>query len=133
MDEKALLEHIWKIFEAFNNEGFTFGSYNGKGFDLPYLIQRSTFLDIKPELMSLSIPNLLYPYSNKEHSDLFLMLGKEGKLAEYAYGTGLTDSLESDNLIGEWYEQNNWAKISSKNLGDIFTTMVLLERIKRFI
>ncbi len=132
-DEKDILTKFWQVLWRFiHNDGGQLVSFNGKMFDLPFIIHRSTILNI--ELPGRIMMNrLLNKYNNDPHVDLFNWFNG-GSLVEWSYKLGLTSSLAREgNQIGVWYEAGQMQLIKEKNSIDLFQTATIYNKIKNWL
>jgi 3'-5' exonuclease len=75
LDEKEMLVRFWEDIKRYNQ----FITFNGRGFDAPFLVLRSAMLDVKPSR------NLLpYRYDTKIHCDLLDQLSFYGAFRRYS-------------------------------------------------
>lgn len=131
-EEIDILNNFWMLFSIYTLNDVDVVSYNGKAFDLPFIMNRSIINKIKmPRKISMS--DYLSKYRHTPHFDVYNWLGT-GSLVEWSYRFGLTDSLQRDgNKIGTWYETGQMQLIIDKNLIDITQTTLLYQQIKDMI
>lgn len=131
-NEKDILDKFWKVLTVHSmNDGEHIVSYNGKQFDLPFIIHRSTILNISTPRIIVS--KLLNRYNHDPHLDLFNWFGS-GSLVEWSYRLGLSDSLVRDgDKIGGWYESGQMQMIKIKNTIDLFQTFAIYKRVKQWV
>ena len=132
-EEKEMLAKFWDMLRLQALQaGDHLVSYNGKQFDLPFLLHRSAILNIKPS-QRIIIPKLLSKYQHEPHLDLFNWFGS-GSLVEWSYKLGISNSLERDGgKIGGWYEAGQMDIIKQKNSIDLFQTAEIYERVKSWL
>jgi hypothetical protein len=131
-DEKTLLSRFWQIFSWFNLNDSPLVSFNGKAFDLPFILHR-TLITKALIPRKISIDQYLAKYKNSPHFDLFNWFGGSS-LVEWSYRFGITDSLQRDgNKIGDWYEQGQMNLIIDKNKLDIAQTLSLYNAVKDWL
>ena len=66
-DERRILEAFWDVVKA--SRDWCFVSYNGLGFDLPFLLRRSIYLGVAP---TTGLP--LRPFALESHFDVMRVL-----------------------------------------------------------
>lgn len=132
-DEREILSKFWDVLKLQAlKAGDHLVSYNGKQFDLPFLLHRSTILNIKPS-QRIVITKMLNKYQHEPHLDLFNWFGS-GSLVEWSYRLGVSNSLERDGgKIGGWYESGQMDIIKQKNSIDLFQTSMIYDRIKEWL
>ncbi|MHB8362861.1 MAG: ribonuclease H-like domain-containing protein [Patescibacteria group bacterium] len=139
-NEKFLLQQFWEMLsDLWDNGHQPLVTYNGKQFDLPYIISRSTIMGLtKPNLLP-SMKQLLSKYDSRDHIDLFQTLnpnyGDYSSLNEWSYLTGDSNVLEHNNAseIANWYETGQMDKIIEKNKMDLFKTYFLYNKVRSWI
>ncbi len=123
-DEKGILTTFWEDIKRYNQ----FITFNGRGFDSPFLILRSAMLGIKPSR------NLLpYRYDPKIHCDLLDQLTFYGAFRRYSldfYCKAFNiKSPKSDGISGldmkQLYEEKRFKEIAGYCIGDVIATAEL--------
>jgi len=123
-DEKGILTIFWEDIKRYNQ----FITFNGRGFDSPFLILRSAMLGIKPSR------NLLpYRYDPKIHCDLLDQLTFYGAFRRYSldfYCKAFNiKSPKSDGISGldmkELFEEKKYKDIATYCIGDVIATAKL--------
>lgn len=132
MGEKEMLENFWKGAEKYNQ----FVSFNGRGFDIPFLMIRSAIYKIRPSKDLLSNRYLSSQKYDSKHIDLLDQLTFYGAtrkrpnlhLACRAFG------IESPKIagvtgddVGRLFEEGKFLDIAKYNLRDIHATKELYE------
>lgn len=139
-NEPDMLSLFWAdLANLWDNGNAPLVTYNGKSFDVPYLIQRSIIngITLPPHLPTMD--ELLYKYNNRHHVDLFHTLnpnhGNYSSLNEWSFLTGDSNILESNQAsdIAEWYEKGEFDKIKQKNTEDLFKSYFLYNKVKQWI
>jgi len=125
--ERLILESFWKAIARFDQ----FITFNGRTFDCPFLLLRSTILDVKPTR------NLMPKrYSADESCDLMEQLTFYGafrrfNLDFYCKGFGIK-SPKSEGLtgldLGPLYHAGRYKEIAEYCLGDVRATGQLFHR-----
>jgi 3'-5' exonuclease len=123
-DEKGILTVFWEDIKRYNQ----FITFNGRGFDSPFLILRSAMLGVKPSR------NLLpYRYDPKIHCDLLDQLTFYGAFRRYSldfYCKAFNiKSPKSDGVSGldmkKLYEEKRFKDIAEYCIGDVIATAEL--------
>ena len=130
--EKEILENFWQDIKYFD----LLISYNGRGFDAPFIIFRSIFYNIKPTRNLM--PNRYY---KNEHLDLMDQLTFYGAfrkfslevLCEFFKIKNPKDEGVSGLAITELFNKKEYKKIAEYCMRDVIATKELYERIKEFI
>lgn len=130
--EKEILEKFWDKAKNYN-QVITF---NGRGFDAPFLIMRSAVHNVRPT------KNLMgYRYDAKEHCDLLDQLTFYGatrkfSLDFYAKSFGIKSSKEEGvdgSMVGEMYLAGKYLDIARYCVRDLVTTKELYDRWNEYI
>ncbi len=113
-----------------------FITFNGRGFDCPFLMLRSAMLGIQPSR------NLMpYRYDSKIHCDLLEQLTFYGALRKfnldfYCKSFGI-ESPKSHGITGldlrALFEQKRFQEIADYNLGDLKATAELFRRWEKYL
>jgi 3'-5' exonuclease len=131
-DERGLLETFWKDMTHYEQ----FVTFNGRGFDCPFLLLRSAILGVRPTR------NLLpYRYSAEHHCDLleqFTFYGASRKfnLDFYCKAFGI-ESPKSHGVtgldLGGMFKEKRFREIAEYNLGDVRATAELFRRWEKYL
>jgi len=132
-DEKGILTVFWEDIKRYNQ----FITFNGRGFDSPFLILRSAMLGVKPSR------NLLpYRYDPKIHCDLLDQLTFYGAFRRYSldfYCKAFNiKSPKSDGITGldmkqQLYEEKRFKDIAQYCIGDVIATAELYKIWNDFV
>ncbi len=123
-DEKGILTVFWDDIKRYNQ----FITFNGRGFDSPFLILRSAMIGVKPSR------NLLpYRYDPKIHCDLLDQLTFYGAFRRYSldfYCKAFDiKSPKSDGVTGldmkKLFEEKRYKEIAEYCIGDVIATAEL--------
>ncbi len=123
-DEKGILTVFWDDIKRYNQ----FITFNGRGFDSPFLILRSAMLGITPSR------NLLpYRYDPKIHCDLLDQLTFYGAFRRYSldfYCKAFDiKSPKSDGITGldmkKLFDEKRYKEIAEYCIGDVIATAQL--------
>lgn len=99
-------------------------TYNGELFDVPYVISRMMALNVP-------IPEILRKAAQKKwdsHIDMFKVLGKKGKLKEWALRYGLEPIFGDGSLVQGWYDAGDFGSIKRHCEDNVRVTAELLRR-----
>lgn len=127
VSEADLLRAFW----ALAGEAECVVSYNGRGFDVPFLIGRSLIRDVP-----VRVDLMTAPYSLRPHLDLFNILGGRGRgpssLDVICWSLGLTSPKEEmdGSMVAVEYEKGELAKIAEYNAGDVRATSRVYQRVR---
>lgn len=138
--EEKLIQDFWRILKKYNNA--TLVSFNGRGFDAPFLMLRSAIKKIRPSRNLMAGTKFNYP----QHVDLIDELTfynpssigatKRFNFDFYARAFGLT-SPKSEGIDGskvnEFYQQGRIAEIAEYCMRDVATTWKLFLIWKEFL
>lgn len=124
-NEKEILEKFWEKIKAYN-QVITF---NGRGFDLPFLMIRSAFHKIRPSR------NLLgYRYEFQNHCDLLDQLTFYGQSRRYnldfytrSFGFRSPKENGDGSKVGNLYQEKKFLEIARYCLRDLVATKELFE------
>lgn len=136
--EKQMLEEFWKKIIKFD----TFVTFNGRGFDIPFLMIRSAINNIRP-----SKNLMINRYSenqpiNLKHIDLADQLGFYGAkddrlgLHFWARAFGITSS-KLDELTGDkvtdYFRQGKCREIAKYCMRDVFVTLQIYKKWDQYL
>ena len=132
--EKDILEIFWKIIASGVSQSQRVVSFNGKGFDMPFIIARSLILEVdRPNILRM-VDGFLQKYNNSVHLDVFLALGGNGTQSEWANKMLEDEPLSSDgHLIPLWYKDGQFDEIIAKNYLDIKQLFILAKKMERWL
>jgi predicted PolB exonuclease-like 3'-5' exonuclease len=127
MDEAELLRSFW----ALCSRAETVVSFNGKGFDVPFLAVRSLIhgIPVRVDLMSQR-------FGLRPHLDLFEVLGQKGrgpsKLDVICWALGIASPKgEMDgSMVAPTYERGDLVKIAEYNAHDVRATSAVYRRCR---
>jgi len=128
-EEEEILEKFWMLSSKHLFQDANLLSFNGKAFDLPFIMNRSAIKKVKPP-RKMQMTDYLSKYRHTPHFDLFNWFGS-GSLVEWSYRLGISDSLQRDGYkIGTWYETGQMQLIIDKNIIDVAQTTTIYQAIK---
>lgn len=138
MSEKDMLASFWQGIIEYTE----FISFNGRGFDVPFLMIRSAINEVKPTKDLMSNRYLNNQKFNATHIDLMDQLSfygavrRKGSLHLYSRAFGFK-SPKDDGVTGDevkpLFEAKEYKKIAKYNLGDLRATKNLYEKWDKFI
>lgn len=136
--EKQIIEKFWEATKSHNY----FISFNGRGFDAPFLMIRSAILGIKPSKNLLSNRYLTSQKWDAVHVDLadqftfYGALRKKQNLHMFAKAFGIKSPKEEgiDGYeVGNLYKEGKLLEIAKYNLGDLKATKELYEKWNHYL
>ncbi|OGI17051.1 MAG: hypothetical protein A2Z52_00370 [Candidatus Moranbacteria bacterium RBG_19FT_COMBO_42_6] len=131
-NEAEILEKFWDIVKTYD-QVITF---NGRGFDAPYLMLRSAIHKVR------ATKNLMgYRFDHKEHCDLMEQLTFYGatrkfSLDFYAKSFGIKSSKEEGidgSMVGDFYEKGKFMDIARYCFRDLVATKELYDYWDRYL
>lgn len=138
LSEKEMLQKFWEIVEKYD----TFVTFNGRAFDVPFLMVRSALHGIRPSKNLLANRYLNYHPSNARHIDLLDQLTfygamrKKGSLHLWCRAFGI-ESPKAQGVDGDdvqaLYQHGKSADIARYNARDLLATAALYERYVKFL
>jgi len=141
--EKQILAEAWRSLEIHTHYfADSVVTYNGKEFDIPFMIRRSVILGInKPEKLNIQAISSRYA---QQHIDLFEVLHtyKEAlkfkyiKMHEWCYRLGIVDTITDDTGNGAVIHYPNmglWADLERHLLMDLVKTSLLYHKLKEWL
>ena len=130
MSEKEMLEQFWKLCEKYQE----FVSFNGMGFDVPFLMVRSAINGIKPSKNLMSNRYLTSQKFDAKHIDLLDQLSfygamrRRGNLHFWCRAFGIkspkAEGITGDD-VGKLFKDKKYLDIAKYNIGDIKATREL--------
>jgi len=137
-DEKQILEKFWETIKPYNY----FISFNGRTFDVPFLMIRSAILGLKPTKDLMSNRYLSSQKYDAAHVDLLDQLTfygavrKKFNLHFWTKAFGIKSPKE-EGITGEdisrLYKEGKILEIAKYNLGDLKATKELYEKWNRYL
>ena len=130
MTEKEMLEHFWRGGAEYD----TFVSFNGRGFDVPFLMVRSAVHGIRPSKDLMSNRYLESQNYQARHIDLMDQLSfygavrRKGSLHLWCHAFGIK-SPKAEGITGDdvkrLYDEGRFLDIARYNAGDLTATREL--------
>lgn len=138
MTEKEMLQRFWEVVDKYD----TFVTFNGRAFDVPFLMVRSALHGIRPSKNLLANRYLNYHPSNARHIDLLDQLTfygamrKKGSLHLWCRAFGI-ESPKAQGVDGDdvkaLYDHGKSADIARYNARDLQATAALYQRYVDFL
>jgi DNA polymerase elongation subunit (family B) len=138
MGEKEMLEKFWELASKYQE----FVSFNGRGFDVPYLMIRSAVHCIRPSKDLMSNRYLSSQKFNAKHIDLMDQLSfygasqRKGNLHLYCRAFGITspkeDGVKGDDVAG-LFKEGKFVDIAKYNSRDLVATNELYSYWKTYL
>lgn len=130
-NEKQLLEDFWKYI-ADNKIFFSTVTFNGLGFDLPFLFKRTIYNGVKT-----GVPVQLKRFTYFPHFDVMQALNfwsftNFKSLSFYAEAFGIKKEEKDSTLIHGWWENKEFDKITTHCLNDCRLTLEIFRKIKDY-
>lgn len=136
--EKEILEKFWNVVNYCNE----FISFNGRTFDVPFLMIRSAIHQIKPTKDLMSHRYLSSQRFGAYHIDLLDQLTfygavrRKGSLHLWCNAFGIkspkSDGITGD-LVTELFKNKEYLKIAQYNVGDLHATKELYNYWKKYL
>ena len=131
-DEKEILEKFWKYIANFS----TIITFNGRGFDAPYLLLRSAIHRVR------ATKNLMgYRYDARVHCDLMEQLTFYGAVRKYnldfcAKAFGIKSSKEEGidgSMVSDLYKEGRYLDVARYCHRDLMTTKELYLNWEKYL
>jgi predicted PolB exonuclease-like 3'-5' exonuclease len=133
--EPELLRHFWDLMESSRGRVVTF---NGRTFDLPFLVLRSLSRGIEPSVSSDVVRAWTQRYRVNPHCDVRDLLTNwdsfaSGTLAEWCAFVGVPhdEKVGAGGDIYDMHRNNNHAGIAAKCKADVRSTAELYQKVAR--
>ncbi len=138
MSEKEMLENFWKGVEQYQD----FVSFNGRGFDVPFLVIRSAIHKTRPSKDLMSNRYLSSQKYGASHVDLMDQLSFYGAVRKrpslhlcsraFNIKSPKADGVSGDE-VGKMFKEKKFAEIARYNSGDLRATKELYEYWQNYI
>lgn len=133
-----MLEHFWDVAKEYDE----FISFNGRGFDVPFLMLRSAIHGLRPTKDLMSNRYLNSQKYDAKHIDLYDQLSfygatrGKGSLHLYCHAFGIkspkSDGISGDDVAG-LFSARRFLDIARYNVGDLLATKALYERWEKYL
>jgi DNA polymerase elongation subunit (family B) len=137
LSEPAMLEKFWDIAMKYD----TFVTFNGRQFDVPFLMVRSAVQGVKPTKNLLANRYLQYQPYNAKHIDLLDQLSfygalrRKGSLHLWTRAFGI-ESPKAQGVTGDdvrtLFKEGKFKEIARYNARDLVATLALYERYRDY-
>jgi len=138
MNEKEMLENFWKVAEKYEE----FISFNGRGFDAPFIMVRSAIYKIMPAKDLMSNRYLKSQTFNAKHIDLLDQLTfygtvrRKGNLHLWCRAFGIkspkTEGIKGED-VSKLFREGKFVDIAKYNVGDLKATRELYNCWQKYI
>lgn len=138
MTEKEMLEKFWEVAKYYNE----FVSFNGRGFDVPFLLVRSAIHGIRPSKDLMFNRYLNNQRFDARHIDLLDQLTfygsvrRKGGLHLWCRAFGIkspkAEGVTGDD-VGRLFKEKKFQEIAEYNIGDLKATQKLFEYWERYL
>ena len=138
LKEKEILQQFWNLAEKYDE----FISFNGRAFDVPFLMIRSAIHGVKPTKNLMANRYLSSQPKNSKHIDLldqFTFYGavrRKGSLHLWSRAFGIkspkAEGITGDD-VGHLFREKKFFEIAKYNVGDLIATKELYENWKKFV
>lgn len=138
MLEKEIIENFWRVVE----HGQEFISFNGRGFDVPFLMLRSAICGIKPSKDLMSNRYLNFQKSGAKHIDLmdqmtfYGAVWKRPSLHMVCRAFGI-ESPKEDGISGDdvtrLFREKKYLDIARYNARDLWSTQKIYQNWERYL
>lgn len=137
LSEEAMLKKFWDIATKYE----IFVTFNGRGFDVPFLWARSAIHNIKPTKNLMANRYLNYQPWNAKHIDLLDQLSfygsvrRKGSLHLWTRAFGI-ESPKAQGVTGDdvrrLFKEGQYKEIAKYNARDLWATLELYRRYQQF-
>jgi len=138
LKEKEILQQFWNLAEKYDE----FISFNGRAFDVPFLMIRSAIHGVRPTKNLMANRYLSSQPKNAKHIDLldqFTFYGavrRKGSLHLWSRAFGIkspkAEGITGDD-VGHLFKEKKFFEIAKYNVGDLIATKELYEKWKNFV
>lgn len=137
LSEKDMLTKFWEIATKYD----TFVTFNGRSFDVPFLMVRSAVHEVKPSKNLLANRYLQYQPYNAKHVDLLDQLSfygamrRKGSLHLWTRALGI-ESPKAQGVTGDQvrglFKEGKYREIAKYNARDLRATLELYQRYEKY-
>ncbi len=139
LSEKETLEKFWELAKQYDE----FISFNGRSFDVPFLMVRSAINGLRPSKDLLSNRYLSLQKFGAKHIDLLDLLTfygavyrNRGSLHMWTRAFGITspkaDGITGDD-VGRLFKEGKFIEIAKYNVGDLRATRALYQYWEKYL
>ena len=136
--ESEMLKSFWQGIKQYSE----FVSFNGRSFDVPFLIIRSAVHKIKPSVDLMAYRYIRNQYAGAKHIDLLDQLSfygamrRRGNLHLYCRAFGIkspkAEGISGDD-VGRLFKEKKYKEIAEYNSWDLIATHELYKKWKDYI
>ena len=136
--EKEILERFWDISEKYD----VFVTFNGRAFDVPFIMARSAIHEVRPKKNLMAGRYLYQQHAEAIHIDLLDQLSymgavrRKGSLHLWARAFGIKspkgEGVTGDD-VGTLFKQKKYLDIARYNAGDLEATKILYEKWEKYL
>lgn len=136
--EKEMLEQFWNLAQKYDE----FVSFNGRTFDVPFLLIRSAIHGIRPTKNLMANRYLSSQPRNAKHIDLLDQLTfygavrRKGSLHLFSRAFGIESPKAAGitgDQVGKLFAEKRFLDIAKYNVGDLLATKQLFEKWEKYI
>lgn len=137
MEEKEMLAKFWEVARHYSE----FVSFNGRGFDVPFIMVRSAVYGVRPTKDLMSSRYLGSQRQDARHIDLQDQLSfygtvrRKGNLHLWCRAFSIESPKAqgiTGDMIGQLFAEKKYLDIARYNVGDLFATSRLFEVWKKY-
>lgn len=138
LSEQEMLQKFWDIVAKYD----TFVTFNGRGFDVPFLMVRSAIHGIRPSKNLMANRYLNYQPGNARHIDLLDQLSfygalrRKGSLHLWTRAFGI-ESPKAQGVSGDdvaaLFKEKRFEDIARYNARDLKATLALYRKYEEFL
>ena len=138
MTEKEMLQSFWNGAKQYQE----FVTFNGRGFDAPFLILRSAIHGIRPTFDLMSNRYLSRQWNGQRHVDLMDQMSfygatrRKGSLHLHCRAFGIkspkSEGITGDD-VGPLFKDGKFKEIAKYNVGDLHATKELYDYWKKYL
>ena len=138
MSERDMLEKFWQLALRYHE----FISFNGRGFDVPFLMTRSAIHGIRPTKNLMANRYLSLQPKQSLHIDLleqftfYAAVRRRGNLHLYCRAFGIKSPKEegvNGDDVGQLFREGKYLEIAKYNAGDLAATTKLYAYWKNYL
>ncbi|MEI8343402.1 MAG: ribonuclease H-like domain-containing protein [Candidatus Moraniibacteriota bacterium] len=138
LQEKEMLQQFWNLAQKYDE----FVSFNGRTFDVPFLLIRSAIHGIRPTKNLMANRYLSSQPKNAKHIDLLDQLTfygavrRKGSLHLFARAFGIESPKAAGitgDQVGQLFIEKKFLDIAKYNVGDLLATKKLFEKWEKFV
>ncbi|PIT87370.1 MAG: hypothetical protein COU31_03405 [Candidatus Magasanikbacteria bacterium CG10_big_fil_rev_8_21_14_0_10_40_10] len=137
LKEAEMLAKFWELVEKYEY----FVSFNGRGFDVPFIMMRSAVHNIRPSKDLMSNRYLSSQRFGAKHIDLMDQLGfygasaRKGNLHLFCRAFGIDSPKDGvcGSEVGQLYAEGKFLDIAKYNVGDLVATNELYKHWTKYL